>query len=517
MPIFAPPAMLLALLLATGGRAPLEPDPVEPPAPMRLEAAALCGRGRLLIDDDRRNSLEEARALFETAIAEYPVDACGHAGLSRVLALLYVRGMVEDDGLIGASLAEARRAVELNDRSAEAHAALGRALWLDQQDPEAQGAVKTALERDPASVPALQAAAQVQAANRQYDLARETLLRALALAPHLPAIHLALGNVELLGGEDGVALNRFRDALTLSPGYVPAKLQMAAAIEAMGGYRDAAEILKEVIEEHTESRARAHLFMGLSLMKRSQWSEALTVLSRVDLGTRRWLSGGTVSYFKGVCLEELDRTDEAIASYRDVIDNFPDATSGFSDPERLIFRSCEAIGRMRLVAGDVEGAAAVMEEGAQKTGATLDLALRLAGLYAGFNHPSKAVATLEEAVARPMTPRTARVQLQAYVAWARLLPLAQDTAAPGRLVKSLSAHAAVLHEMNDTVRDLDAMRALAIAGAGPEALGWLRRATDRGYGHVAWLRDDPELDSLRKTPGFEDIVSKASRNNRPTD
>jgi tetratricopeptide (TPR) repeat protein len=511
--VLASPVLLLALMAAGEGRALLEADPVTPEPPRRLSAAALCGRGRLLIDDERPASLVEARVLFSRVVAEDPDDACGHAGLSRVLALLYVRGIEEDDGLIDAALAAARRGVERDDASAEAHAALGRALLLDQQNSEAERAVRMALERDPSSVPALQTAAQVHAANKQHDLARETLERAVALAPQIPSIHLALGNVELLGGDDMVALEHFRDALILFPDYVPASLQMAAAIEAMGGYRDAAAILREVLEKHPEARPRAQLFMGLSLMKRSQWPEALVVLERAEFKTRRWLSGGTISYFKGVCLEEMRRGEEAVAAYRDVIDNYPGATAGFSDGERLIFRAYEALGRMRLAAGDIEGAAAEMEQGASRTGASLELALRLAGLYADYNHPAKAVAALEQAVRRPMTPRIARAQLQAYVAWARLLPLVPDPGAPARLAESLATHTGTLHDMNDTVRDLDAMRALAIAGAGPQALAWLRRATDRGYTHVAWIRDDPELESLRRAPGFDDLV--ASAENRP--
>ena len=516
MPMTLAPALLLALIAAAEGRPPLEAEALVPEPPRHLQAAALCGRGRLLIDDDRATSLTEARGLFERAVAEYPRDACGHAGLSRTLALLYVRGVEEDDALIAAALTAGRRGVEMDDSSAEAHAALGRALLLDQQNPEAERAVRIALERDPASVPALVAAAQVQSANRQHELARETLERAVALAPHIPSIHLALGNVELLGGDDARAIEHYHDALTLLPGYVPAQLQMAVAIEALGGYRDAAEILREVLEKHEESRSRAELFMGLSLMKRSRWEEALIVLGRAQFKTKRWISGGTISYYKGICLEEMQRDDEAVAAYRDVIDNYPGATAGFSDGEPLSFRAFEALGRMRLAAGDIEGAAAVMEEGAKRTGASLELALGLARLYSDFNYPQKAVSMLEQAVHRPMTPRIARAQLEAYVAWARLLPLVKDDGANSRLVESLASHTEALHDLDDRVRDLDAMRALSIAGDGPQALTWLRRATDRGYAHVAWIQDDPELESLRKAPGFDDLVGKVSRQNSPT-
>jgi len=516
LPVILLPAML-ALLVAATGEPPAPGASAEESAPPPLTAAALCGRGRILLEDERAASLEEARGVFQRAVETHPSDPCGHAGLSRTLALLYVRGAVEDDAIIAAALAAARTAVGLDEASAEAHAALSRALWLDQQEPEADNAAMAALEKDCGSVPALLAVAQSQAANRQHELARATLGRAASIAPHLPALHLALGNVALLGGEETVALAHFQDALALSPGYVPAKLQMAAAIEAMGGYSDAADILREVLEEHPQMRARVQLFMAISLMKRRQWEEALIVLPRAEFRTRRWLSAGTVSWLKGMCLEELDRRDEALAAYRDVIENHPLATAGFSDSERLIFRAYEAVGRIRLASGDIEGAAAAMEEGALRTGASLDLALRLAGLYTQFNLPAKAAATLEKAVARPMTTRGARVQLQAYVAWARLLPQIDDAGARARLVESLASHDESLRDIDDTVRDLDAMRVLSIAGAGAQSLAWLQRAVARGYAHVGWILDDPEMAGLREAPGFDAIIAGVSRGVRPTD
>ncbi|MFG0307093.1 MAG: TPR end-of-group domain-containing protein [Phycisphaerales bacterium JB040] len=51
---------------------------------------------------------------------------------------------------------------------------------------------------------------------------------------------------------------------------------------------------------------------------------------------------------------------------------------------------------------------------------------------------------------------------------------------------------------------------LALAGEVERAVSRLRGLGDVGYGNVAWLRADPDLDALHAHPGFEAIVERAS-------
>jgi hypothetical protein len=60
------------------------------------------------------------------------------------------------------------------------------------------------------------------------------------------------------------------------------------------------------------------------------------------------------------------------------------------------------------------------------------------------------------------------------------------------------------------VHDLAAMRALSIAGHGPASLAWLRTAVEHGYDRLGWVRDDPDLEALRESPGFEAVAAAAN-------
>jgi adenylate cyclase len=50
--------------------------------------------------------------------------------------------------------------------------------------------------------------------------------------------------------------------------------------------------------------------------------------------------------------------------------------------------------------------------------------------------------------------------------------------------------------------------AFAILGDRERALELLDRATQRGRGNLAWIEQDPDLDSLRGDPRFETIVDR---------
>ena len=478
-------------------------------AAQELSVEALCRRGEHRIEDGGVEALRDSRRLYALAAQLYPDHACGHAGLSRSLAALVMRLVEQDDSLIDAALKSARRAVELDPRSASARAALAGALMLDLQPTAAEQAASEALQLDSLSVPALQASCFVRMASGRSGEARKAIESALALRPDLPASHHALGNVLLISGQGEDAIASYRNALSLANDYKPSTFQLASAFELMGDYTTAGRILGRILSEHPEDSPLANLFMAQSLMKRDGWEVALPVLERATFTTRRGLSQGTVLYLKGICYEQLGRMDEARAAFREVIDAYPDATVGSTYPERLIYPAYEGLGRIYLQARDADAAAAVMEEGASKADASLDLFLRLARLYEDYHLPEKAIALLDKAMARDLTPKTAGTQLAASVLLARLGRQNSDAQALGRLVESLERRRGQIDALGDYVLHLEAVRALSIAGRGDLALEWLRHAVGLGYTQFEWMRKDPELDGLRAARGFEELVKSA--------
>ncbi len=485
-----------------------------PPDSAFLSEAAYCERGRILLDDDRIASILEARTIYRAALADHPDSACAHAGLARALLAVSLQRIEEDDALIADAIAAARRAEAIDGASAEVHAALARALLLDLQPVEADDAARRAIRIAPDSPFALLSAALVFTMTRQNDDARDAIARALAIAPHMPAAYLAEGNLALLEGSEGPALASFKRALTLSPDYLPALLQMAVALEGIGDPRGAADALRLAMERHPGSEARANLFMAIALMRGAGWEKALSILDRIDFSNDRGLGRGTIAWYRAICLERLGRLEEAEKAYREVIEKYPDATAGHGG-ERLTYKCYEALGRLAMERRAYDEAAAIMEEGAARTRAGLDLTVRLARLYADYNLPQKGADLLAQAVDRPMEPRTARVHLEAYIEWARLLKRLETPEAARRISQSLARHEETLRRLDSTPRDLDAMRALAIAGAGEEALDRLRRAAGRGYTHLGWIDSDPDLESLREAAGYAALVEGAPRLRNP--
>ncbi len=509
MPILTALA-LLALLSGTprSGESLPEPEMLTPPeAPVRGPSIeAICARGEHLLEDGGRASLVDARRLFEMGLKNFPDAACAHAGLARTLVSYSLRRIVEDDALIDQALVAARKGVVLGPDSPVAHAALAFALLLDLQPDEAGAEAGKALELDPESSTALQARATTLMARGRLEPARETIERAIALHPGQPASYHALGNIQLMSGRRGEALDAYDEALKLAPDYLPSAIQIAAAFEEVGAYGRSGAIFRRLMQEHPEVSGRVHLVMGFSLMKREGWKEALAVLGKADLKTSRGLGNGTTIYLEALCYEQLERDEEAIAAFRRVIDDYPDATAGYATPERLMFPSYEGLSRIYLKARETEKAVAVLEEGLAHDDASPGLLLRLARLYDDYSMPDRALAVLERATAARITPRTAARQVAAYLLWARLGRRSDDHRALEAMARSLMAQRSGFDALADYVYDLDAIRALSIAGRGEDALAWLRMAVAHGYGRFAWMEEDPELDSLRAAPGFMEIA-----------
>ena len=518
-------AILMLALMTRDGTAPPEaappdvnarsieePRPAEDPIP--IPVTVLCRRGALLIDEGARGSITQARRVFDLAAHHYPGSSCAHAGLSRACAMLYYRRIEEDDSLIDLSLQEARRAVEIDPRSAEAHAAMAGALLVDLKAQEAGDEATTALALDPDSVPALQVAALARLSLGQLDLARKAIDKAVELRPDIPAGYQILGSVQLMNNEPVEAVGSYRNALRLSPDLAPAALQVAIAYDQMGNYLAAGQILRDLLQEHPEESARAYLYTGFSLMKRDSWNQALAALDKASFKTRKGLSNGTVIYLKGVCYEELGQMAKAREAFRQVIDSWPDATTSFISTERLVFPSYEALGRMHLEAREIEAAQAVMEEGIARTGASLELYLRLAHLYQEYKMPDRAAALVEQAVVRDLGPSNAGPLLACYLFWARLAGETRDRAGQERLTLKLSQQAARLESLNNYVHDVAAMRVFSISGRGEQAFEILRRAVKAGYAQAAWVASDPDLEALRATAEYRRLVEAAPAGSR---
>lgn len=184
----------------------------------------------------------QALAHYDLAIAGDPKFAMAHAARARVLASIAAGyGKAEElKPLYSSAIASARRAVELAPDLADAHLALGYALFSGQLDvkgaaPSYERAYK--LGRGNADIVLLYALYCSRAG--QADEAREAIGRALLLDPINARVHRASGSIEYAGRRYENAFAPLGRALELNPKISNAHGLIAYSLLQLGRFQEA--------------------------------------------------------------------------------------------------------------------------------------------------------------------------------------------------------------------------------------------------------------------------------------
>jgi len=289
-----------------------------------LAAYGLYLKGRYAWNKRTQEDITEAIRCFEQAIAEDPAYAPAYAGLSDSYALqLDYRSVAVADGFARAK-GYARKALELDETVAEAHASLGwalfiydwdwdgagrefqRAIELDPRYPtahqwfafflaamgrldEALVAGHTALELDPASVSIRRSMGFAYYYARRYDQARYHLSRALAMNPTAFETYRFLALALAQQGQWAEAERATREAMAL-PGSGPYTIATLGYVLARTGRRAEAEDQLAELDAlrrtgYVSPVAYAMLHLGLE-----QWPQAIAWVERAYQERRGWLA-----------------------------------------------------------------------------------------------------------------------------------------------------------------------------------------------------------------------------------
>jgi tetratricopeptide (TPR) repeat protein len=182
----------------------------------QLEAAerengATAASGYLLGTAERElGDLDAALASFDAALAREPRSAVLHHGRARTLDRL---GRRED------AWAAYRSAIELDPARASFHNDLGFSLLVAGRPAEAEEALRTALEIDAGFAPARTNLALAVLLDGRDEEAIALLRRSHAPA----ALRNDLGALRELRGERAAAVEAYREALRITPGFAPAR------------------------------------------------------------------------------------------------------------------------------------------------------------------------------------------------------------------------------------------------------------------------------------------------------
>jgi serine/threonine protein kinase/Tfp pilus assembly protein PilF len=254
------------------------------------EAYQLYLKGQYEYGKRNRDGYKRASTYFEQAIAQDPSYALAYAGLARVYGRQALFGYLPPGEALPKSIAAARKAIALDEGSADAHAALAystlfyewnwtqseqelhRALALDPNSAQAHqdyGLFLMTLQRfeegiaeqrraealDPLSpaMPAVLGWSLTQA--RRYDEAIIPLKRALELEPDFVQAHIYLAALYDMSGKGDLAIAESR--LTLELGNPFGQTLLAQSYATAGRKTEAVALLKESIQQSKKSHSGA--------------------------------------------------------------------------------------------------------------------------------------------------------------------------------------------------------------------------------------------------------------------
>jgi|GEM_PF-307051 len=231
---------------------------------------------------------------------------------------------------IWSSIEHLERAVELDPNYVLAHAALADswniiAGYSDEIDypeaiPKAKAAAERALELDDRCAEAYAALALYYSAERDYNKSEENFLRAIQLNPGYSWAHLWYANLLLNLNRVEERTQQLELTLDLDPLSIPALNNLARHKEQTEDYETAEKLFRRLVNAAPDN-ARFRTFFADFLSRREKHQASLT---EYDEAIRANVKYWDAYYRKAAALENSGYTQEAEAVWTQAIRNNPD-------------------------------------------------------------------------------------------------------------------------------------------------------------------------------------------------
>ena len=238
------------------------------------EAYQLYLRGRYHLLKHTRAEIQTSISHFRQAIETDPSYALAYVGLADAYSMQALPGEMPPTELMPQAKAAAQKAVEIDDRLAEAHAILGAVIfWHDWDWDEAENHLRRSLEFDPNS-----AVAHYAYANLLFYTGRQVEgLAEIKRARELDPLNLRINVIEATllthAGQADEALARLRQTLQLDPNYWFARQYAASAYVEKGMFAEAIAEARRARESNGVA-SRPTAFLGYALAKSGRRAEA---------------------------------------------------------------------------------------------------------------------------------------------------------------------------------------------------------------------------------------------------
>jgi len=266
-------------------------------------------KGRSLWRQRSGDNIPKAIAFYEQAVARDPNYALAYAGLAEAYVSLPFYTAVTPRDAYPAAKTEALKALQLNDKLAEAHTTL--ALLLCLNDFDMAGSVsefQRAIALNPNDATAHQWFGEpTLTALGRFDEAIAEEKRAIELEPLSPNNNTDLGWILIMARRYDDAIAQLRKAVEIDPTFYYAHVILGVALQAKGELADAiAEYMKaEQLGGDLESRP----LLAFAKAQSGDKSAAVQMLAELDeLSHHRYVR----AYYRALLCLSLGKRDEAI-------------------------------------------------------------------------------------------------------------------------------------------------------------------------------------------------------------
>ena len=237
-------------------------------------------KGRYEAEKRIPEAFQDAASFFQKAIARDKTFAAAYAGLADSYQFMSTYQIGSPEVLMPKAKQAAEKALQLDDRLAQAHTSLAAIRFYHLEGGDIEGEFQRAIALDPSyaqaihwyglylaatgrmeeSVRELKLARDIDPKSliiranigfvyylgRDYDRAEEAEKDTIHMDPSFIAAHSYLGQVYLEKRQYAEAIDKFRTALSLSPGDVAGQADLAYAYAISGKKAQADEILQEL-------------------------------------------------------------------------------------------------------------------------------------------------------------------------------------------------------------------------------------------------------------------------------
>jgi TolB-like protein/Tfp pilus assembly protein PilF len=220
-------------------------SPLVAPPTANVEAYRLYLQGRHYWNRRFEGGLQKAIDCFQGALERDPLYARAYSGLADCfLALCTYEFLAPKDGLPRATAA-VRRALELDNGIAEAHASRGLVCMYHHEWAEAEQSIKRSIDLDPDYATVHQFYSMWLAGHRDMKGALAEIDRARELDPLSPILSAAVGWNLYFHGRYGEAVEALRSTLQVHPTFSVARGMLGQAFVELGEFEDGIRELKE--------------------------------------------------------------------------------------------------------------------------------------------------------------------------------------------------------------------------------------------------------------------------------